>query len=100
MQRDRWIAVDPRQQVVGYAVAVQETLLRVQSLLGLEPDLDDIQRRHEDRDEQRARAGGSHLLANGQVVLFKRHLGKVSYNFLKLIFTLGFFRFVKMTGQV
>ena len=55
------------------AVAVEKTFLREKSFLRLQPDLDDVQRGHEDRDEKGSGAGRGHLLVNGDVVLVERH---------------------------
>jgi hypothetical protein len=59
--------------VIRDAVAVEKTFLREKSFLRLQPDLDDVQRGHEDRDEKGSGAGRGHLLVNGDVVLVERH---------------------------
>ena len=45
---NRRIAIGPRTQMIHESIGVEETFLGVESLLGLESDLDNIQWSHEE----------------------------------------------------
>ena len=56
------VTVGPRTEMIHQTVGVEETLLGVEPLLGLQSDLDNIQGSHEERHDQGTGPRAQHLL--------------------------------------